>query len=204
MNENVLVVPSAGVKTFLTGKFTPGANLACLEYIAQNLSFRPRAEVEEDPSFKQIIPYTLIKSGNSFWLSRRSKKQSEARLHGKYSLGIGGHINDQDLPSGGHDILMVALERELAEEVDIDAPRRNLNLLGIISDDSNPVGQVHMGLAYILELESPGVKVRETDMMEGQWVKAEALREFHAGMETWSQIVCENLDTTASPKAIVH
>lgn len=200
MNENVLVVPAAGVKTFLSGKFTPGSNPACLDYISRNYSFRPRAEVEEDPSFKQIIPYTLVKSGDMVWLSRRSKMQSEKRLHGKYSLGIGGHINDLDLPRNGADILMIALERELEEEIHVEAPRSSLTLLGIISDDSNPVGQVHLGLAYLLELQTPSVKVRETELMEGQWVKQSELCNFHGGMETWSQIVCENWNEAAKAK----
>jgi predicted NUDIX family phosphoesterase len=191
--ENVLVVPSAGIKPFLSGKFTPGSNDAALQFIRSNFSFRPRSSVEEDPSFKQIIPYTLLQCGERTLLSWRSKKQGEKRLHGKASLGIGGHINDQDQPKPGQDILMAALERELEEELEVKAPRKALSLLGLISDDSNPVGQVHLGLAYLLELASPDAVVRETDMMESRWVANSELAGRQQEMETWSQIVFEHL-----------
>lgn len=191
--ENVLVVPTAGINPLLTGKFTNANLQRALDFILSNYSFRSRATVEEDPSFKQIIPYVIVRHSGRFLLLERTSKQSEKRLHGKLSIGIGGHINDLETAGSHQNILHAGLERELEEEIHIIGRRKSLDLVGIISDDSTPVGQVHLGLIFILETDSPEFTVNEADLMTAEWADLNQLRERHGRMETWSQIAFDEI-----------
>lgn len=196
--ENVLVVPTAGINPLLTGKFTKANLDRALDYILSNHSFRSRAIVEEDPSFKQIIPYVIVRFEDRYLLLQRTSKQTEKRLHGKLSIGIGGHINDLETAGSHKNILHAGLERELEEEIHLAGQRRSLDLVGIISDDSTPVGQVHLGLVFILETDRREHTVNEADLMTAEWATLDQLRERRDRMETWSQIA---FDQILSPAA---
>ena len=193
MNENVLVVPTSGIAPLLAGSFTTTNLERCLEYILANHSFRSRDIVEEDPSFKQIIPYVVVRHENRYLLTRRTNRQTESRLHGKYSMGIGGHINDTEKFAPDQNVIEAGLERELEEEIHLLGQRQSLSLAGIISDDSTPVGQVHLGLVFLLETDRADFTVNEADLMTAEWATVEMLREVLERMETWSQIVFEQV-----------
>jgi predicted NUDIX family phosphoesterase len=198
--ENVLVVPASGIKPLLAGSFSSVRLDRCLDYILANYSFRSRAIVENDPGFKQIIPYVLVRHQGSYLMTRRTNRQTESRLHGKYSVGIGGHINDAERCAEGENILQAGLERELAEEIRLDGTRRSLELVGLISDDSTPVGQVHLGLVYLLETGSPDYSVQEPDLMTAEWAGVELLRERCPQMESWSQLAFEHVIAPAAAR----
>lgn len=196
MKENVLVVPTSGINPLLTGVFTANNLDRCLKFILANYSFRDRALVEEDPSFKQIIPYVVVRHGSRYLLTQRTSRQTERRLHGKFSVGIGGHINDTESLAPGQTaehIIEAGLERELNEEIHLRGQRQSLTLAGIISDDSTPVGQVHLGLVFVLETDSPDFAVNEADLMTAEWATLETLQERLDRMETWSQIALERI-----------
>ena len=193
MNENVLVVPTSGIAPLLNGIFTAVNLEGCLQYILSNHSFRSRALVEEDPSFKQIIPYVVVRHADNYLLTQRTSRQTEKRLHGKFSVGIGGHINDTEKFGAGQNVMEAGLERELEEEIHLLGRRQALDLVGIISDDSTPVGQVHLGLVFALETDSLEFTVNEPDLMTAQWAPVSALQESFDRMESWSQIVFQNV-----------
>jgi predicted NUDIX family phosphoesterase len=198
VNENVLVVPTAGINPLLTGFFTTTNLERILECILANHSFRSRATVEDDPSFKQIIPYVLVRHGEKFLLMQRTSKQTEKRLHGKCSVGVGGHINDLEVLGSGQNVIHAGLERELDEEVHLLGRRKSLDLRGVISDDSTPVGQVHLGLVFVLETDSPDFRVNEPDLMTAEWASTDLLKERYERMETWSQIAFKHVISPAS------
>lgn len=151
--------------------------------------FRPRNEVEEDRHWQQLIPYVVCRHRGQVLLLRRLPRQGEARLHERYSIGVGGHINPVD--DEGSNPLVVGLERELQEELKVASPDiLSTRLLGFVNDDSNAVGEVHFGVVCEVEL-SHGARVRETDKMEGQWQSPEELHQRYEGMETWSQLVVD-------------
>jgi len=202
VKENVLVVPTSGIRPLLTGSFTVASLDRCLQFILANHSFRSRDIVEEDPSFKQIIPYVVVRHGGKYLLMRRTNRQTEARLHGKYSVGIGGHINDTEQFAGDQNVIHAGLERELNEEVRLLGERRSLKLAGIISDDSTPVGQVHLGLIFLLETSNAEYQVNEPDLMTAEWASVEVLRERVPLMETWSQIAFENVIAPAVSQTV--
>jgi predicted NUDIX family phosphoesterase len=148
--------------------------------------FIDRPVAEESPQFKQIIPYVVIAHDDAYFLLRRLKKQTEARLHEKLSLGIGGHINP-DTPT-----LLGGLQKELEEEVHVADPYE-LKFVGILNDDTTEVGRVHVGAVYVLTASTRNVVVRETEKMAGEWVAMSDLAAVRERMETWSQIVFDEV-----------
>lgn len=154
-------------------------------------SFRPRNEVEEDPSYKQLIPYCLFQCGGQLFHYKRGKAGGEGRLHSKRSVGIGGHISSTDRLHGDRRYFE-AMHREIAEEVFLESGFRD-RCVGLINDDQTPVGRVHLGIVHIFELESAKVRPREESILEsGFAAPAELLRD-RDQFETWSQICIERL-----------
>src|SRR5687768_6325158 len=186
MKEKVLVVPAASITKHLNSSFDPASAQAIIEVANRTRLFRPRSEVEQDESVKQIIPYVCIRCGESYVLLQRTSKQSEARLHNKFSLGIGGHINDAEADSP--DLVDAGLQRELSEEISLSSGYK-LTPLGIIYDASTPVGRVHLGVVYELEACDQSFTLNEPDLMSAKWVNVEELRTYRDRMETGSQIL---------------
>lgn len=191
--ERCLVVPRdrllATLGTLPAG-FREGGIEEALHVIRASGRFVPRPEAEEDPSLKQIIPYCLIEHRGAVFLMRRKRGGGESRLHDKLSIGVGGHVNPVDVPSSGDLGAAIgrALERELHEELRVDSPSRRSEL-GLLNDDSNEVGQVHLGFVYRLDLEHPSVAVREEHNLEGTFVDTSTLLDLRPRMETWSRIL---------------
>lgn len=155
--------------------------------ILKKAIYMDRDIAEQDTCFKQIIPYVLIKHEGSFLLLERLKGQSEARLHSKLSLGLGGHIN----PSDHGDPIMGGLLREVNEEVALDYDESPV-AIGVINDDTTDVGRVHLGLAYVLNCRSGRFEVIEKLKMEGFWVSKSSLPENYDRLEGWSQILFDH------------
>jgi len=156
-----------------------------------NISFRPRSEVEEDPSFKQLIPYAVIEHVDPdgrpmLFQYTRGRGQGEGRLHSKRSVGIGGHISAEDT-EGKSSPYEEGFRRELEEEVIISCGYRQ-RCVGMINDDQTAVGQVHLGVVHLLDVERPQVEPRETEIIESGFRPAPELLEELDGFETWSQI----------------
>jgi predicted NUDIX family phosphoesterase len=187
MTEQVMVVERDALGSFLVerGLVTEETDTV-LDIIVDRHFFIDRPTAEISPQYKQIIPYVLIRHDGSYFLLRRTQKQTEARLHHKLSLGIGGHINP-DTPE-----LLDGLRKELEEEVDV-AGDYDLSFIGILNDDTTAVGKVHLGAVYVLDSHDREVSVRETEKMTGRWVPREELAQHREAMETWSQIVYDYL-----------
>jgi len=166
-------------------------NSEVLKIIVQNGVFRKRSELEEDPSFKQIIPYAVLSSGDSFYLFKRSPGQREKRLHNKFTLGAGGHMNPGDSTEPDEQYLIDELKRELSEEVRLQngCLIEKIEFIGFINDDTIPVGRFHIGLLYNIHVTNKEVFINEPDKMTAEWIEKSDLAEFYEGMETWSKIV---------------
>ncbi len=162
------------------------------------LQFLPRGQVEEDPGYKQLIPYVLFCWRNSprqqphLFHYRRGTGQGERRLHALRSVGVGGHINPVDT-AGGECPFEAGRRREIEEEVllDRDYPVRTV---GLINDDATPVGEVHLGVVSLVEVDSPrAVRPRESDLLDSGFAPAEQLLQEAQEFETWSQICMQAL-----------
>ena len=185
--ESVLVVKTERLKKYIQGQngMIETDREAIVNTIINEHEFIPRPEAEEDPNYKQIIPYVVLRQGDKIFTTRRLNKGGETRLHGKVSIGIGGHINPVDETSK-EKVLMRGLERELNEEVSIEK-RGELVPVGVINNDTNDVGSVHLGLCFTMEVQGE-VKVKETEKLEGLWLTVPELMEYWDNMEEWTQI----------------
>ena len=163
-----------------------------LQAITEHSHFVQRGRAEADPSFKQIIPYVLLRHENTIFRYKRTRRGEEERLHTKYSIGVGGHINpfDQfDLFAATKSVIEMAMEREVAEEVIIDTAY-SARCVGVLNDDSNEVGRVHFGVVYQLDLAEPKAMIREKgSLIRGEFVDAKDLSLELDLYETWSQIL---------------
>jgi predicted NUDIX family phosphoesterase len=190
MPEDVLVIENRLIRSHIPEKnacLLRDSSDHIMNKIIENQLFMRRDEAEYNFSHKQVIPYVTIRNGTDYLLLKRTKKQTEKRLHDKYSLGIGGHINPVS-PGSENNIIMQGLYRELNEEISLDKPGE-LHFIGIINDESNSVSRVHLGLLYVLDVLSSGFEVLETELMTAQWVQKEKLSEYYPLFETWSRIV---------------
>jgi predicted NUDIX family phosphoesterase len=149
-------------------------------------SFRRRGDVEDDPSWKQVIPYVLLRDGGRLFLMRRTRAGGDERLFDRYSIGIGGHVNPQDGDVSG------GLRREWAEEIEADFVP-DFEPLGVLNDDENPVGAVHLGLVYTADAEGRPVAIRERDKLEGSFATVAEVRQVSDRLETWSALLFDFL-----------
>ena len=165
--------------------------------------FVERDYAERTPSLKQVIPYAVTVCNGEVLLLRRLAKGGEDRLHDKLSIGVGGHINPEDLadaaadsssrPSGRNPIA-AGSRREITEELEVEGATSLLSV-GIINDDSNPVGAVHVGVVQVLSVEGK-VDIRERDVLEGRLVPPTELERMlgsGANFETWSSMLVHRL-----------
>lgn len=157
--------------------------------------FMTRASVEDDPTYQQIIPYVVFRHADRYFLTHRLRASSEKRLRKQYSLGVGGHVNPQDLEAG--DPILDGLKREWREEVVYDG-RFEAKLLGLLNDDSSPVSRVHLGVVFLVDGDSPNISIRETDKLAGELLTLDEMRIYYLGMESWSQMVYDRLTLGAS------
>jgi len=166
-----------------------------LDRIAKHGFFVERRHCEQDSSLKQVIPYALISHLDRIFLLRRFSSQGESRLHNKLSIGVGGHINPVD--DDADDILASACRREINEELSIEEPYE-ASPVGIINDESDPVGSVHFGIVHHVVLGQGRVAVRERDNMEGALVPireiAQKALDPNSNLESWSSLIIEGID----------
>jgi predicted NUDIX family phosphoesterase len=186
--EQVYVVPRAAV---MAGGGWHGLRTDDVSTIAAVIAehgvFRARDQMEADPAFKQVIPYVVLRDGPGYFLMKRTRSGGDSRLHDRYSIGVGGHLNpgDGDLDGG--------LRREWFEELDADFLPA-FHLLGLLNDDTTDVGRVHLGVVYVADAEGRPVVIRETDKLSGRFVEPPEVASVVDDLETWSRIVFEELE----------
>ena len=161
---------------------------------AQHTRFVPRSKAENDPSFKQIIPYVLIRKGDALLHYVRGKGSGEKRLVAMGSIGIGGHINhrDESLFADGLEFYDEALQRELHEELRMEG-HFETRAIALINDDSTPVGQVHLGVVHLCELTEENVAKGEACITDLRFLTLPELLERRDQMETWSQLCLDHV-----------
>jgi len=170
-----------------------------LRTIRATAEYRTRELVEDDPGQQQIIPYCIVRHGDgTYLLTHRLRASSEKRLHHLYSLGVGGHVNPGDGERG--DPVVGGLRREWAEEIVCPAPA-TASLVAMLNDDTTPVSRVHLGLVFLVEPATGSAGVREVRKLEGEVLTLEAMRRHYLNMESWSQLVYDDLVGGAPARA---
>lgn len=186
--ELVYVVPRV---TVISGDGWLGIRRDGAESILATIStagrFEPRPAMESDPSFKQVIPYLVLRDGSDWFLMQRTRAGGDSRLHDRWSIGVGGHLNpgDADLAGG--------LAREWREEL-VAGFEPDYRFVGLLNDDTTDVGRVHIGVVFVADAHGRPVAVRETDKLVGGFAPAASVRSVRDRLETWSRIVFDHLD----------
>jgi predicted NUDIX family phosphoesterase len=199
-DEDVLVIPTSAVLDELGGGSAwlgvrPAGELELADLIRRRGAFRARSAMEAHPTWKQVIPYPILRDGPRWFLMRRTRAGGDERLHDRYSIGVGGHVNPVD---GGLDgDLSGALEREWTEELDVDFVP-TFRFVGLLNDDTTSVGQVHLGLVYEGDAAGRPVEIRETDKLSGGFVETGEVAAVANRLETWSRLVFEFMETGAA------
>jgi predicted NUDIX family phosphoesterase len=181
--ESVLVVPRAALMgtSGWRGVLDRGTE-PYLAVIEREGRFAPRAAMETDPRFKQVIPYLVLRDRGDYFLMRRTRAGVDVRLHDRFSIGVGGHLNPGDVDLGG------GLAREWAEEIEATFVPE-FRLVGLLNDDGTEVGRVHVGVVFIAEAAGRPVAVRERHKLEGRFVPPGDVLAVRERMESWSQLV---------------
>ena len=185
--ERVLVVPREVIvpEPGWLGLRRDGID-AAVAAVAGSATFMDRAAAEQDPTHKQVIPYLVLRDGERWFLMRRTRAGGDARLHDRWSIGVGGHLNpgDRDVEGG--------LRREWAEELLADFVP-DFVPAGLLNDDTTAVGAVHIGIVFLADAAGREVAIRETDKLEGSFATTTEVAGVVEGMETWSRLVFEAL-----------
>lgn len=159
-----------------------------------NILYLNRSEAEQDKRYKQLIPYLLVICHDKILRYRRGKGGQESRLHGLYSVGIGGHIAEEDhglfsKGPGYHE----GMRRELMEEVAIDDLPETA--VAAINDDSTEVGYVHFGVVHVVHVADEAIAGRRSGIVNPEFVPvADAVKE-RSGYESWSVFCLQHLDS---------
>ncbi len=157
----------------------------------ESYEVKRRGDMEEDPSYKQLIGYVLLKDANTneVLVYKRLVGGGEARLHGKASVGIGGHMNEVEGKTI-FEMLKINAARELNEEVGVSEEEalNNLHFIGLINDDKTEVGQVHVGVVYECKVDKSKVEAKEDDTLVIKWMTANEAKE-EENYETWSEFL---------------
>jgi predicted NUDIX family phosphoesterase len=200
LTERVLVVPTA---VFHRLGYFQGFARDVSRYVPElfspeHISYRPRREAEQDPSYKQLIPYLIFRHVNGdgrpcVFQYTRGTGQGEGRLHRKRSVGIGGHISSTDAEVGATpDPYKEGMRRELDEEVSVETTYRS-QCVGLINDDLTEVGRVHLGVVHLFDVDKPAVRPRESEIIDCGFRPVDRMLADLEGFETWSQICLQAL-----------
>lgn len=155
---------------------------------------RRRGDMETDRNYKQVIPYLVVRDGPRYFLMRRTRAGLDARLHDRFSIGVGGHLTEGDRDLGG------GLRREWREEIEADFVPE-FRLVGLLNDDETDVGRVHVGVVYVAETGGRPVGVREVDKLSGAMTGRDEVAEVVDRMESWSALVFEHLEAAAESRS---
>lgn len=160
----------------------------------KNYEVKRRGDMEEDPSYKQLISYCLLENENDeILVYQRLSGGGEERLHGQSSVGVGGHMNNVVGADSINEVLRVNAQRELNEEVGLSEDRsQNIEYIGFINDDTNAVGKVHIGVVFKIKVKSSDVEVRETDTLKINWVSQGEINDLNH-FESWSALILKDL-----------
>ena len=190
-DELVFVVPRTSVMPDGGWYGLKSADLdSFLSTVERHGRFEPRPAMEADPDFKQIIPYLVLRDGDAYFLMRRTRAGGDVRLHDRWSIGVGGHLNpgDENLDGG--------LRREWSEELVADFVP-DFRFIGLLNDDTTPVGEVHVGAVFVADAAGRPVSIRETEKLTGSFATPAEVAAVAPDLETWSRLVFDALGARA-------
>lgn len=187
--ERVLVVPRDVVMGDPGWHGVVAANIDVVQELVRTVGrFVDRSAAEDDRHLKQVIPYLVLRDGDRYFLMRRTRAGADARLHDRWSIGLGGHLNPGDVDLTG------GLRREWTEEVNA-AFVPEFEFVGLLNDDTTEVGTVHLGAVFTADAADRPVTIRETNKLSGGFAASNAVAAVLERLETWSALAFEFLES---------
>lgn len=184
----------------------------------QNYALLPRAYVDNKSDnavelgvhFPQILGYFQIVNPDGRILAYQ-RKGKEKGLLGKWSIGVGGHVSQEDLYDVDEyypsitDLIYVGATRELQEELGIDI--NWVEELGtvesfteavnsIIATFADKTSVVHVGLPLQVELPEhlyDAIKLDPAEFLNYQWLTPQELKLGDREWETWSELLIKEM-----------
>ena len=194
--ELVLVIPRSAVMPDPGWHGVREADQADFEaLVGREGRFEPREAAEHDRSLKQVIPYLVLRDGPRYFLMQRTRAGGDARLHDRWSIGVGGHLNPGDVDLAG------GLRREWREEIAADF-EPDFRLLGLLNDDTTDVGGVHLGAVFVADTAGRPVGIREVEKLRGAFAAPSDVAAVRDGLETWSRLVFDTLESVPSVESV--
>ncbi len=192
--EKILVVPRENrIKEFLI-QGGQEFNVNNLKEVLKDAVYGTRCLMEENPNFKQIIPYISFISNNRVLVYKRSSKSGEDRLHEKYSIGVGGHVDlEMDESKDAIDVVLDAAIREVDEEIGVKISREDLEVKFMINDDGDDVGKVHFGIGFVIKKDIDLSNGEQDILVNRKFMNRKEIEEIHSKLESWSQIFYEGV-----------
>jgi predicted NUDIX family phosphoesterase len=172
------------------------ANATLSAFNSSGLWLGPRSALEEMPEFRQIIPYVVLRVGSKLVRYTRMPSGGENRLHGRTSIGLGGHIDLSDVNIVNNSIdlektISVCNQREIFEELG-SVTCVNVQWLGVLIDNSNEVGKVHIGIVELWDVESLPFVAPEDSIGDVSLCSIDELRLGRENLETWSEMLLKH------------
>jgi len=187
--ELVLVIPRAALMEDPGWLGVRSADRATFEALVARVGrFEPRSSAEHDRSLKQVIPYLVLRDGPRYFLMRRTRAGGDERLHDRWSIGVGGHLNPGDVDLAG------GLLREWREEIDADFVP-DFELVGLLNDDTTDVGSVHLGAVFVADGAGRAVAIREVEKLSGSFADPASVAAVRDALETWSRLAFDALES---------
>lgn len=144
-----------------------------------------RKEAENNNNYKQLIPYILVKNENKFACYKRHG--TEQRLHGLYSCGIGGHVDEPDKQYSLEQTLETGMYRELSEEFcNFEKESITLNYLGLINENESNVGLVHLGIVFLAECNNGFIPKPAEELSGMEWKTEDEVKLLNK--ELWTEL----------------
>lgn len=182
--EDILVIPRTLLFQNTAAWF--GINATIFDnytsIIQNNATYMPRAHAETNPAYKQIIPYIIFTYDQKIFVMQRKSTASEQRLASKFSIGIGGHIRQEDIVNSN---ILSWADREFEEEIHYYGSK-NSQTLGVLNDDTNDVGQVHLGMVILMKGNNDHIAIRD-EHKSGTLLTLNECVMLYNNMESWSQ-----------------
>jgi predicted NUDIX family phosphoesterase len=159
---------------------------------SKNLTYLNRSAAEHDKRYKQLIPYVLVISEGQLLRYQRGKGGQETRLRGLWSVGIGGHISEEDHGLFTKDFgYFEGMRREVREEVEVEEVSESA--VAVINDDSTDVGYVHFGVVHVMQVANENLAGRRSGIVSPEFVPIANAVKDAASYESWSRFCLENL-----------
>lgn len=178
--------------------FVKGVTAELWTNLSVPFEFVSRDECEQDDSFKQMIPYVIVRHGIKYLAYSRTKQSGEKRLVGLKSIGIGGHINQSDLPEGDHQlnaIIRNCIVREVQEELGVFLSREQYTVRGLLYLPVDDVSRKHFGIVALADIDPDAIVQPENTMTHLTWESPLDIFRNRNGYETWSKYLIEYLMT---------